>query len=123
MLTDAEKVDVRRFPGYGHFGQQALPASGYRFSTAYGTLEYKLNNLTSPEESVLRTAYLARLATLETETTPHLDTDQAAVWVHNPHEHRDRRALYFDFRRQMCSYLGIPSGPALGQGGGLTVVV
>ena len=127
MLTDAEKVDVRRFAGYGNFGQQALPASGYRFSTVYGTLEYKLNNLTTPEESVLRTVYLARLATLETDmvdqTTQNLDTDQAAVWVHNKHEHRDRRALYFDFRRQLCGFLGIPPGPNLGNGGGLTVVV
>ncbi|MCI4431609.1 MAG: hypothetical protein JHC40_20870 [Burkholderiales bacterium] len=127
MLTDAEKVDVRRFAGYGNFGQQALPASGYRFSTAYGTLEYKLNNLTTQEESVLRTVYLARLATLETDmvdqTTQNLDTDQAAVWKHNKNEHRDRRALYFDFRRQMCGFLGIPPGPNLGTGGGLTVVV
>ncbi|AQW28646.1 hypothetical protein ACKZDW_07925 [Ralstonia syzygii subsp. celebesensis] len=127
MLTDAEKVDVRRFAGYGNYGQQALPASGYRFSTAYGTLEYKLNTLLPDEESTLRTVFLTRLRTLETDlvdqTTQNLDTDQAAVWVHNKNEHRDRRALFFDFRRQMCGFLGIPPGPNLGKGGGMTVVV
>jgi hypothetical protein len=127
MLTDAEKVDVRRFAGYGNFGQQALPASGYRFSTAYGTLEYKMNNLQTAEESTLRTVYLARLTTLETDmvdqTTQNLDTDEAAVWKHNKNEHRDRRRLYFDFRRQMCGFLGIPPGPNLGAGGGLSVIV
>lgn len=126
MLTDAEKVDVRRFAGYGNYGQQALPASGYRFSTAYGTLEYKLNTLLPDEESALRTVFLTRLRTLETDlvdqTTQNLDTDEAAVWKHNKHEHRDRRALYFDFRRQMCNFLGIPPGPNLGAGG-LVVVV
>jgi hypothetical protein len=126
MLTDAEKVDVRRFAGYGNYGQQVLPAAGYRFSTAYGTLEYKMNSLLPDEEAALRTVYLTRLRTLETDlvdqTTQNLDTAQAAVWVHNKNEHRDRRALYFDFRRQMCGFLGIPAGPNLGAAG-LTVVV
>jgi hypothetical protein len=126
MLTDAEKVDVRRFAGYGNYGSQVLPASGYRFSTAYGTLEYKLNSLLPDEEVALRAVYLTRLRTLEIDlvdqTTQNLDTAQAAVWVHNKHEHRDRRALYFDFRRQMCGFLGIPAGPNLGAAG-LSIIV
>lgn len=126
MLTDAEKTDVRRFAGYGMYGTQALPASGYRFSTAYGTLEYKLNTLTASEEAVLRTTFLARLGTLETDivdqTSQNLDTDQAAVWTHNKNELRDRRALFNDFRRQLCGFLGIPPGPALGAAG-VTIVV
>jgi hypothetical protein len=126
MLTDAEKVSVRRFAGYGNYGQQILPASGYRFSVAYGTLEYKMNTLLADEEAALRTVYLARLATLETDlvdqTAQNLDTDEAAVWKHNKHEHRDRRALFFDFRRQMCGFLGIPAGPNL-QSAGLSFIV
>ena len=55
MFTTAEKVDIRRFCGYGMFGAQALPASGYRFSTQYGTLEYKINNMLPEEEVVVRT--------------------------------------------------------------------
>lgn len=127
MLTDAEKVNVRRFAGYGNYGSQALPASGYRFSTKYGVLEYKMNNLLPDEEAVLRTTYLTRLVTLETDvvdqTTQNLDTDVAAVWTHNKNEHRDRKSLYNDFRRQMCEFLGIPPGPSLGASGGLQLIV
>ncbi|MBU3625727.1 hypothetical protein ICN48_05695 [Polynucleobacter sp. JS-Safj-400b-B2] len=126
MLTDAQKADVRRFAGYGSFGSQSLPASGYRFSTQYGVLEYKLNNFRPEEEATLTTVFLARLYQLETDqvdqTSQNLDTDEAAVWKHNKNEHRDRRALYFDFRRQMCGFIGIPPGPNLG-GGGITVIV
>ena len=104
-FTDAEKVDVRRFCGYGLYGMgQPTPASGYRFSTQYGVLEYKLNTLGAAEETVVRTVYLGRLATLETDmvdqTTANLDTDQAAVWFHNKNEHRDRKRLYNDLDRK-----------------------
>lgn len=118
-FTDAEKTDVRRFCGYGAFGSQALPASGYRFATAYGTLEYKLNNLMLAEEAVVRTTYLTNLATLETDimgatgVRSNLDTDQAAVWTHNKHEYRDRKTLFDGVRRELCKFLGIPPGPGL----------
>lgn len=122
-FLDSEKTDIRRFCGYGAFGSQALPASGYRFSTAYGTLEYKMNSMTTAEEAVVRTTYLANLATLETDiigaagVRSNLDTDQAAIWVHNKSEYRDRKALFDGTRREFCSFLGIPPGPGLGQPG------
>ena len=82
-FTTAEKVDIRRFCGYGLYGgAQPLPASGYRFSTQYGVLEYKLNTLGAEEEAVVRTVYLANLSTLETAifgVGANLDTAQAAV--------------------------------------------
>lgn len=128
-LTDAEKTDVRRFCGYGAFGGgQPLPASGYRFSTQYGVLEYKLNVLSVDEESVVRTVYLANLAALEDDIMgaagirANLDTDEAAVWKHNKNEYRDRKALYNGVRREFCSFLGVQPGPGLGAGG-LTLVV
>ena len=122
-FLDSEKTDIRRFCGYGAFGSQALPASGYRFATAYGTLEYKLNNLTTAEEAVVRTKYLTNLATLESDiigatgVRSNLDTDEAAVWAHNRNEHRDRKRLFDDTRREFCNFLGIPPGPGLGTGG------
>lgn len=122
-FLDSEKTDIRRFCGYGAFGSQALPASGYRFATAYGTLEYKLNNLMPAEEAVVRTMYLANLATLESDiigsagVRSNLDTDQAAVWVHNKREYRDRKALFDGTRREFCNFLGIPPGPGLGPEG------
>jgi hypothetical protein len=127
-FTDAEKTDIRRFCGYGAYGGgQPLPASGYRFSTQYGVLEYKLNTLSAAEETVTRT-YLTNLGQLETDifgsagVRQNLDTDEAAVWKHNKNEYRDRKALFNGTRRELCGFLGIQPGPALGNGG-LTMVV
>lgn len=122
-FLDSEKTDIRRFCGYGAFGSQALPASGYRFATAYGTLEYKLNNLMPAEEAVVRTTYLTNLAQLETDiigssgVRTNLDTDEAAVWKHNKREYQDRKALFDGTRRELCHFLGIQPGPGLGSGG------
>ncbi len=127
-FTDAEKTDIRRFCGYGAFGGgQPLPASGYRFSTQYGVLEYKLNTLSAAEETITRT-YMTSLAQLETDiigasgVRQNLDTDAAAVWTHNKNEYRDRKALFNGTRRELCAFLGIQPGPGLGNGG-LTLVV
>lgn len=128
-FTEAEKTDVRRFCGYGAFGGgNPLPASGYRFSTQYGTLEYKLNNFSAAEEAVVRSNYLVSLATLEADimgaagVRTNLDTDVAAVWTHNKNEFADRRNLYNSVRREFCGFLGITPGPALGSGGFQMVV-
>lgn len=125
-FTDAEKTDIRRFCGYGVWGGgQPEPASGYRFSTRYGVLEYKLNTLGVSEESVVRTTYLANLYLLETAifgTSANLDTDEAAVWKHNKREYRDRKELFNGVRCDLCAFLGIPAGDALSNGG-ITLVV
>lgn len=128
-FTDAEKTDVRRHCGYGAFGGgQPLPASGYRFSTQYGVLEYKLQTLSVAEEAVVRTTYLANLTTLESDIIgstgirSNLDTDEASVWKHNRSEYRDRKALFNGTRRELCAFLGIQPGPGLGNSG-LTLVV
>ena len=127
-FTDSEKTDVRRFCGYGAFGGgQPLPASGYRFSTQYGVLEYKLNTLSAAEEAVTRN-YMTSLGQLETDimgasgVRQNLDTDAAAVWTHNKNEYRDRKALFNGTRRELCAFLGIQPGPGLGAGG-VTLVV
>ena len=126
-FTSAEKVDLRRFCGYGLAGGgQPLPASGYRFSTAYGILEYKLNTLGLDEETVAR-AFLANLNALELAVVgagANLDTDKAAVWIHNKREVSDRKGLYDLQRRELCGFLGIPPGPNLrSAGAGLGLVV
>lgn len=126
-FTDAEKVAIRRFCGYGVYGGgQPLPASGYRFSTQYGVLEYKMNTLGASEEDVVRSVYLTPLATLETDITTgirtSLDTDVAGVWKRNRTELRDRKELLQHTRRELCRFLGLPPGPGLGQGG-ITLVV
>lgn len=124
MFTDAERTDIRRFCGYPAYG--ALPAGnmGWRFFQAYGALEYRISNLSVAEEAVVRTQ-LGNLGILEQAIAGagvNLDTSAAAVWTHNPHEVRDRAQLYAYSRRQLCGFLGVPPGPALGDGSLVLVV-
>lgn len=124
-FTDTEKVDIRRYCGFPLFGGQPVQAFGHRFYQHYGTLEFRLNNMLPEEETVVRTTYLANLATLETaivSTSANLDTAKAAVWEHNKNEQRDREALFDSWRRRLCEFLGIPPGPGL-QKSGITIVV
>jgi hypothetical protein len=120
MFTDAEKTDIRRYCGYPAYGAGASGFQSWRFFQAYGTLEYRLNNLSSGEEAVIRGTYLVPLAQLETAIPgagANLDTDAAAVWTHNKNEVGDRSALFDDWRRRLCGFLGLPAGPALAQAG------
>ena len=118
FLIDPQIVDCRRFCGYEAFGASVNPASGYRFFTAYGALEYRMNNLT-PNEAAVITTKLTNLNQLESDifgstgTRTNLDTDQAAVWKHNPNELRDRQALYRMARFDLCQFFGVPPGPGL----------
>lgn len=123
MFTDAEKVDIRRFCGFEAYGSQATQAFGHRYLTHYGILEYRINNYSAAEEAVIRTTYLTPLNLLEAAitnagigATDNLDTDQAAVWVHNKNEVRDRTRLFDQTRRRLCAFIGVPAGPGLGDG-------
>jgi len=124
-LSDTEKEAVRYYCGYGMYGLQALPASGYRFSIVYGTMEYKMINLQPGEEDRVRNIFLANLATLEQDTFDvrnNVDTDQAAVWYHNKREIQDRAKLFNYWRLKLCAFLGIPPGEGLASGGAALVV-
>ena len=124
-LTDAEKTDVRRHCGYPAYGASASGNTGWRFYQAFGELEYRAANLSDAELAVTR-QYLATLATLEAAVPAsgeNLDTDQAAVWTRNRDESRDRAALFDDWRRRLCGFLGVAAGPALAGSGGLAIIV
>ncbi len=128
-LTDQQLTDVRRYAGYQVAGltmpitdDQDLVYITYGMTVM--SLHRRLTSLSATEENVLTTFYLANLATLEAAIPAagaNLDTDQAAVWFHNKNEVADRTALFNKVRRDMCGFLGIPPGPALGSGG-LSVV-
>jgi len=123
-FTDAQKVDIRRFCGYPAYGAGAAGFSSWRFFQAYGTLEYRLNNL-APAEIAVTLQYISTLATLEAAIPPtsgNLDTESAAAWTHNENETRDRNVLFDSWRRRLCGFLGIPPGPALADAG-VTLVV
>ena len=123
-FSDAQKADIRRFCGYPAYGAGAAGFNSWRFFQAYGTLEYRLNNL-APAEVAVTLQYISTLATLETAIPPtssNLDTDSAAAWTHNANEMRDRTNLFDNWRRRLCGFLGLPPGPALSNAG-LTLVV
>ncbi len=123
-FSASERTDIRRHCGYPAYGVGASGFQGWRFFQAYGLLEYRVQNLAAVEEAVVR-GYLVQLASLEADipaTAARLDTEQAAVWTRNPQETRDRAALFDDWRRRLCGFLGIPAGPALGERGIVMVV-
>ena len=117
-FTDAEKTDIRRFCGYPAFGGTPSSFQSYRFFQAYGTLEYRLSNLSPAEEAVVRTTYITNLQTLETDiygARSNLDTDKAAVWTHNKNELGDRGNLFNYWRSELCNFIGVPLGPGLAE--------
>ena len=123
-FTDAQKTDIRRFCGYPAYGAGNAGFQGWRFFQAYGLMEYRLDNLAPAEESVVG-QYLATLYNLENAvpgSAQNLDTDQAAVWQRNRDEVKDRARLFDDWRRRLCGFLGLPPGPALGDGSLMLVV-
>jgi hypothetical protein len=114
-LTDAERTDARRFCGYPAYGTGQSGFQSWRFFTAYGTLEYRLSNL-SPAELVIVRTYLSQLTSLETAVVAsgdNLDTEEAAIWKRNRNEPGDRTTLFETWCRRLCGFLGVPPGPAL----------
>lgn len=115
-FTDAQKVDIRRHCGYPAYGDGAVVFPYPWIMRQYQALEYRLLHMSTEEGAVVVT-YLANLTTLESAiplASQNLDTDQAAVWVHNKNELRDRDALFDSWRRRLASFLGVPVGPNFG---------
>ncbi len=123
-FTDSEKTDIRRFCGYPAYGAAPVGMQTWRFFQVYGLLEFRMNNLSDAETTVVR-RYLGTLIVLEhavPSAGDNLDTDQAAVWTRNRDELRDRAKLFDDWRRRLCGFFGIPAGPALADSG-ITLVI
>ncbi len=119
MLTDQQKTDVRRFCGYPAYGASPAGNIGWRFYTAYGLLEYRMNNL-SDAEIVVVLNYLSTLCGLETSVpsaSENLDSEAASSWKHNANEVTDRLRLLDAWRRRLCSFFGVPPGEGLGSAG------
>lgn len=119
MFTDQQKTDIRRFCGYPAHGTGAGGNAGWRFFSAYGLLEYRMNNL-SPAETQVVASYLATLSALEAAVpgaSDNLDSDAAATWRHNASEVADRLNLLDSWRRRLCAFLGVPPGEGLGANG------
>ncbi len=126
MLTDAQLTDARRYCGYDAYGSgTGVGFQSWRYFTEYGTLEFKLANLTDSEYAVLIT-YLTQLNALELAIVgagDNLDTDSAAVWHHNKNEVADRVVLFDSWRLRLCQFIGIPPGIGLVSGSTRRLVV
>jgi hypothetical protein len=117
-LTDAEKVDIRRFCGYPAHGAAPAAMQSWRYLQVYGLLEFRMTNF-SDSEMVIARRYLGNLTVLEMAvpgTSDNLDTDQASIWTRNKDELKDRIRLFDEWRRRLCGFVGVPSGPALSSG-------
>ena len=124
MLTDTQLSETRRYAGYPFQGDVVLGAGldlayGWVSPVIWQTLQHRLTTM-RPEEEARIILFLTTLAGLETDVlsaTANLDTDQAAVWVHNKNEVADRMKLYRLWRRELCAFIGIPPGAGLGETG------
>lgn len=116
-FTDAQLVDIRRFAGYPALGDGSVVFPYPWMVKKYLALEYRLQHISASEGAVVVNTYLTNLYTLESAipaASANLDTDQAAVWKHNPRELADRSALFDSWRRRLCDFLGVPPGPNFG---------
>jgi len=123
-LSDAERVDIRRFCGYPAYGAAPTGMQSWRFFQVYGLLEFRLTNLSTFEIVVAR-RYLGTLLALELAVpaaAANLDTDQASMWTRNKSEMSDRMRLLDEWRRRLCGFLGVPPGPALSNGQPVLIV-
>lgn len=115
MLTEQQKIDVRRhcgLPVYGNGLGASPPSFGYRYYQWYLILEYRMNNLDPHEEVTLINVYLANCnAALNAiqGASSNLDTDRAAVWYHNKYEVRDRFQLYKLQCNLLIQFMGVDS--------------
>lgn len=109
-FTPEEKTNIRKFCGYGVFGNTPEYPFGIRYFTFSGDLEFKMNHLQDTEEAVVRD-YLTTLEKLEDDiplTADNLDTDRAAVWYHNKKELLDRSNLFDYFRKKLANFFQVP---------------
>lgn len=109
-------VDMRRFAGYPVYGTGAVILAFPWWFKYYEDFEVRWQNMTADEATVVLNTYLPNLRALETAIVgagSNLDTDAAGPWQHNKDEVRDRQALFDDWRRRFCDFLGVPPGPGL----------
>lgn len=119
-FTDQQKTDIRRFCGYPALGDGNVVFPFPWIMREYLALEYRLQHLSQTDGATLVAQYLTPLYAIETSLAgvyQNLDTDQAAVWVHNKREQADKVGAFNYWRRRLCAFLQVPPGPEI-QGGG-----
>jgi len=111
MLTDPQKIDIRRYLNLPLFGGVPQQAFGHRFYQWYGTLEFRMGNMQAAEEAVVTGIFLANLNQLENDlftVRANADTEQAAVWKRNAHEFAERKAIFEYWQLRLGEFFGMP---------------
>lgn len=110
MLSDADKVDIRRYVGFPVQGNALTGYFSYRYYPDYVIFEYRMNNLQPDEETRITTVFLPNLRQLEQDiygVRDNTDTAQAAVWHRNPLELAERVQNYNWWRTELAKFFGI----------------
>lgn len=103
-MTDEEKDAIRRYCGYFLQGDAGQGVRAWGYYQAEGLLVFRLTRLSTAEEAVaLR--YVATLKTLESNRSEAAAPDL-----------QERATLFTDWRRRLCSFLGVLPGPAIAGG-------
>jgi len=126
MLTEEEKMQIRKFCGYTNWGKQPSAGMGWRAWEANAYLENKMNALTDVEEERVKTLYIPNCLTAETNiqsVSQLLLVDTAAVFVRNKLQLKENIQLYNYWRLELCRFLGIGVGPFFGGGSTSQMVV
>lgn len=110
LFTGAQVAAIRYYCGYGSFAR-----FGYVLAGQMATLDTQMAGMVANEVAQV-TAILEALPTLDTalqNASANLDTEQAAVWTHNPNEVQDRAGLFRRYRLRLCELFNVPPGPGL----------
>ena len=119
-FTDQQLVDIRRFCGYPALGDGNVVFPYPWIMQQFLALEYRLTHLGTDEGNTVVTTYLAPMYAIETDLSTintNLDTAQAGPWQHNANEMRDKVQIFDWWRRRLCTFLDVPPGPNLANGG------
>lgn len=125
-FSTGEKSIIRDYCGYPPYGAGNSGFIGYRFFQASGTLEYRLNNLSTDEIQQVRwrADLIAVMDAALASASSGLDTAQASVWTRNKNEVADRIKHRNYHCRKIADSLGVPVGPNFsGDGSSVRLVV
>lgn len=122
-LTSDQKNLCRKYCGFAARGIQPNPLWGQQFwLQPYATIELRMQDgqLADDEVETIGTM-LAKLQAMEAsiqDAYTNLDTQAAAVWIHNPTEVRDKVQLYQWQRQELVYYILGPfaAGPGVYDG-------
>jgi hypothetical protein len=101
-LSASERVDVRRFAGYGAIAP-----------TPPDALEAAMDNVTAEAETIIRSNLLPALRTMETALTASvtsIDTASAAVWTRNAAALAEYSMLFRNQRLMLCRFVNVDPG-------------